>query len=432
MASLRIQSTPLKGKIMAQPSKSMAHRAIICAALAKGESYIDNVVLSDDITATLGAICALGADVTLENSLCYRERKSLIIRSQGKVTIKDSVIDCLESGSTARFIMPITRTTSDFVTLTGRGRLVERPFALYNELFTKKGVNYTDCGGKMPITLSGQLVSGEYSLPGDVSSQFISGLLFALPLLKGSSKIAITNKLESLPYVKMTIEVLRDFGIIITCDPDYQSFEIPGEQSYKPISSYVVEGDWSQAAFFCVMGALSESLTLEGLRIDSLQGDKVILDILQRMGAETFFDQHGITFKKSELRGLDIDVSQCPDLVPAIAVAASVAKGTTHIKNAARLRIKESDRLETTCRELGILGAKIIEEPDGLIIKGVSHLTGGTTHGSGDHRIVMALATASTVCKSIVEIEGSDAIKKSYPAFWEDFKALGGMVEAYE
>lgn len=429
MASLRIQSAPLNGTILAQPSKSMAHRAIICALLSNGESRIDNIILSDDITATIGAIRALGADVTLEDSSCYKGRKCLIVKSQGSVIMKENVIDCLESGSTARFIMPITRLLEESVTLIGRGRLVERPFTIYADIFKKNGVTYSDNSGKMPITLSGKLVSGEYSLPGDVSSQFVSGLLFTLPLLEGSSKIIITNKLESLPYVKMTLNVLRDFGIHITSDSNYQYFEIPGGQSYKPIPTYIVEGDWSQAAFFCVMGALSENITLEGLKLDSIQGDKAILDILHRMGAKYSIEKKRITFASSKLKGVDIDVSQCPDLVPAISVAASMAEGTTTIKNAARLRIKESDRLAAISRELCALGAKITEEPDGLIIQGVSHFSGGHADGSGDHRIVMALAAASTACNGTVEIEGSDAVKKSYPEFWDDFMLLGGRIE---
>ncbi len=432
MASLCIQSTPLKGRILAQPSKSMAHRALICAALANGESHIDNIVLSDDITATLGAIRLLGAEALIENSTHFSGRKRITIRAKGRIDLRGNQIDCLESGSTARFIMPITRLSSKQVTLTGRGRLVERPFDLYRTLFTQKGVSYSDCEGKMPITLSGKLVPGEYVLPGDVSSQFISGLLFTLPLLDGPSEIRATNKLESLPYIEMTLHTLKEFGIHIHYDLEQQCFDIPGGQTYHAQSNYCVEGDWSQAAFFCVMGALSESLTLEGLRSDSIQGDKVILGILEEMGAKPFIESGCITLRKSVLKGVEIDASQCPDLVPVLSVAASLAQGVTHIKNAARLRIKESDRLATTCHELSALGAQITEQPDGLIIKGVPYLKGGTADGSGDHRIVMALAVASTVCEGPVRIVGSDAVNKSYPEFWQDFIALGGRVEDNE
>ena len=432
MAYLRIRSKPLNGSIMAQPSKSMAHRAIICASLAKGKCKIDNVVLSDDINATLGAVASLGVEIKIEDSLNYNGRKLITINSKGYISSEEKVIDCIESGSTARFMMPITRLDSSPSTLTGSGRLKERPFEIYKNLFTDKGINYKDNEGKMPISLSGKLIPGTFELSGNVSSQFVSGLLFALPLLEESSEINITGDLQSLPYIQMTINVLNEFGIDIEHDDDYKCINIPGNQSYKAVPYYIVEGDWSQAAFFCVMGAISGQLTLKGLNLDSLQGDKIILDILKEMGASPEISEQGITFKRSELKGIIIDVSQCPDLVPAITVAASKAEGVTSIINGARLRIKESDRLMTTCRELNALGADIIEKKDGLIIKGMPCLNGGKAFGSGDHRIVMAVASASTICSGDVEIEGYEAVKKSYPEFWEDFISLGGEVEFYE
>lgn len=432
MAYLRILSRSLNGNVMAQPSKSMAHRAIICAALAKGESKIDNVVISDDINASLGAVSSLGAVVDIEDSLKYIGRKRITINSQEKISSEEKIIDCIESGSTARFIMPITRLVSSSSIITGSGRLKERPFDIYKSLFTQKGITYKDKEGKMPIFISGKLIPGKYSLSGDVSSQFVSGLLFALPLLDDSSEIIINGAPQSLPYIQMTIQVLKEFGIIIDYDYDYRKYRIPGNQSYKALSLYVVEGDWSQAAFFCVMGAISGQITVEGLNFNSLQGDKIVLDILKEMGAAPVFDDKKVTFKSAGLKGMTVDVSQCPDLVPAIAVAASQAEGVTIITNGARLRIKESDRLLTTSRELNALGADIIEKEDGLIIKGKSGLIGGRTFGSGDHRIIMAVAAASSICREPVEIEGYEAVKKSYPEFWEDFIALGGKVEFYE
>ncbi len=431
MASLKILSKPLNGKVLAQPSKSMAHRAIICAALANGETNIDNVVLSDDIKSTIGAVSSLGADISINRSKLYSGRMLITINAHGDIKIKDAIIDCMESGSTARFIMPISRLSADSVSFTGRGRLVERPFDIYENLFTQKGVTYSDTEGKMPIKLSGRLEPGKYSLPGDVSSQFVSGLLFTLPLLEDSSEINITGKMESIPYIQMTLNVLKDFGIEIVHEDDYRTFVINGRQSYKSIPSYVVEGDWSQAAFFCVMGAISGQIIIEGLNINSLQGDKIIVDILRNMGSEPVINGREITFNKSQLTGKTIDVSQCPDLVPAIALAASTAQGETNIINGARLRIKESDRLFTTSRELNILGADITEKQDGLIINGINRLIGGKCSGSEDHRIVMALAAASTVCDQAVEIEGYEAVKKSYPEFWEDFISVGGDVEFY-
>lgn len=429
MKSLRIVPGPLKGKVLAQPSKSIAHRAIICAALANGVTRIDNVVLSDDINATLGAAGALGAKISISDSAVYDGRKLVAIQGDGKIAVRVKSIDCIESGSTARFMMPISRLVPDPVVFIGRGRLVERPFDVYKELFTQMGIVYSDNEGRMPVSLEGKLVSGEYRVRGDVSSQFISGLLFALPLLEAPSRIEITGRLESLPYIRMTIDVLRQFGVVISAENDYRTFLIEGNQSYRAIPAYTVEGDWSQAAFFCVMGALSGPVTIEGLNMDSLQGDRIIADILKSMGANPVIDGESITFEKSELTGATIDVSQCPDLVPAISAAASAAKGITHIINGARLRIKESDRLSTTCSELGKLGARITEKTDGLVIEGVNNLKGGKASGSGDHRIVMALASASAICDEEVLIEGYDAVKKSYPGFWNDFSALGGKVE---
>lgn len=429
MRSLRIIPGPLKGKVLAQPSKSMAHRAVICAALANGTTRIDNVVLSDDINATLGAVEALGAKVSISDSPVYCGRKLVTIEGTGRITIKEKNIDCMESGSTARFLMPITRLVPDPVVFTGRGRLVERPFDVYKKLFLQMGIGYSDKEGKMPVDLEGELVPGDYTIQGDVSSQFISGLLFALPLLEAPSRIDISGRLESLPYIQMTIDVLRKFGVVISAENDYRTFFIEGNQSYRALPLYTVEGDWSQAAFFCVMGALSGPVTIEGLNMDSIQGDRIIAEILENMGARPVADDKGITFGKAELRGMTIDVSQCPDLVPAISAAASAAQGVTRIVNGARLRIKESDRLSTTCSELGRLGARITEEPDGLVIEGMSSLEGGNASGSGDHRIVMAIASASAVCNKEVVIEGYDAVKKSYPGFWNDFIALGGKVK---
>lgn len=432
MASLTIHPSPLKGKVSSQPSKSMAHRAVICAALSEGESVIDNITMSDDICATINAVKALGTEILVSDSRLYAGRKCVTVRSSGTISIKNNIIDCHESGSTARFIMPITRLVSDRVTITGRGRLIERPFSVYKSLFTEKGVKYTDNDGKMPIILEGKLKPGSFEIPGDISSQFVSGLLFVLPLLDGPSRIIITTKPESLPYIRMTLKTLEDFGIKAEHDEDYRTFDIQGNQSYRAKPYYAVEGDWSQAAFFCVMGSLSEGILIEGLKLDSLQGDKAILDILREMGASPEIRDNGIYFSKSELKCIDVDASQIPDLVPIISVAAALARGTTNIRNAARLRIKESDRLAATCRELGSIGADIIEKEDGLIIHGKTHLSGGRADGCGDHRIVMSLAAASAASQKPVEINGYEAVKKSYPGFWEDFRKIGGRVKIHE
>lgn len=367
MQSLRIEPEHLCGKITAQPSKSMAHRMILCAFLAKGTSVIDNVVLSDDIKATIDACETMGAEITVENSADYANRRRITVVSGGCIKITCPVIDCHESGSTARFIIPISRLSEDQITVTGSGRLVTRPFDIYKELLPGKGVEYHDEDGKMPITLSGKLSPGEYTVRGDVSSQFISGLLFALPCLDEDSVVRIAGKLESQAYVAMTLASLRDFGIEITKNEDSSAFYIKGRQLYKP-SDHIVEGDWSQAAFFCVLGAISGNLAIDGLDMNSLQGDKVIVDIIRRMGAKIAYENSTLNIGHSILHAVDVDASQCPDLVPAIAVAAALCEGRSEIRNASRLRIKESDRLHSVCVELNKLGARVEELPDGLVI----------------------------------------------------------------
>jgi len=428
LAHLTIESRRLSGTVLAQPSKSMAHRALICAFLSKGESSIDNIVFSRDIETTLGAVSALGAAARIMPSKCFPGRHRVIITSSGEVKPGGKVINCHESGSTARFIMPITRLSSEPVTLTGSGRLVSRPFDIYRELFTQKGVSYRDDGGRMPISLEGRLQPGEYTLSGDVSSQFISGLLFTLPLLDGDSTLRVVGPVESLPYIQMTLVVMKDFGVGAEVSEDYRTYAIKGNQRYAA-RNMTVEGDWSQAAFFCVLGAISGGVRIDGLNFRSLQGDKVILDLIRRMGSSARAEGDSLIIEKGSLQAISVDVSQCPDLVPALAVALSLCEGRSEITNAARLRIKESDRLKAVCEEMNRLGARIEELPDGLVIHGVSSFHGNTVQGWNDHRIVMAIAVASSVCNGNILLDGSEAVFKSYPGFWDDFKALGGMIK---
>lgn len=428
MRSLRIEPAKLTGRIFIQPSKSMAHRLMLCALLAKGTSEIDNVVLSDDIKATMQACEALGASVMIEDSPVFDCRKRVVISSPGDIRVVRPVIDCIESGTTARLVIPISRLCADPVTLTGKGRLVTRPFDIYKRLLPGKGVNFTDENGKMPIRLEGRLRPGEYDLRGDVSSQFISGLLMALPFLDGDSEIRISGPLESRPYVGMTIDALERFGISIGHSHDFRLFKIQGKQK-AAACSLAVEGDWSQAAFFCVLGAISGEVAIEGLNEASLQGDRIILDIVRDMGARTVWGQGTLLVNPGTLKSVQVDASQCPDLVPAVAVAAALCPGVSAITNAKRLRLKESDRLRAVCSELNKLGARIVERQDGLVIHGVNHFTGASVDGWNDHRIVMALAIASSRTMGPVKISGFEAVSKSYPEFWQDFKLLGGKVD---
>lgn len=428
MPSLRIEPRKLSGRIFIQPSKSMAHRLILCALLARGTSMIDNIVLSDDIRATLGACEALGASVRIEDSRRFSGRKRVVMTSSGEISAVRHEIDCYESGTTARFIIPVSRLSADPVTLIGRGRLVKRPFDVYKNILPGKGVRYEDEDGKMPIRLSGRLQPGEYELRGDVSSQFISGLLIALPFLEGDSIIRITGPLESRPYVEMTLDALKQFGISVEQSDDLRLFRIPGRQQAEACS-LAVEGDWSQAAFFCVLGAISDEVAIEGLSRSSLQGDRVILDFVQAMGANTRWEQDTLLIKPEKLKSIEVDASQCPDLVPAVAVAAALCEGRSMITNAKRLRLKESDRLRAVCSEINKLGGHVEEMEDGLVIYGVERFRGARVDGWNDHRIVMSLAIASSCCDGPVEIDGFEAVSKSYPEFWDDFKSLGGRLD---
>ncbi|NLG87807.1 MAG: 3-phosphoshikimate 1-carboxyvinyltransferase [Clostridiaceae bacterium] len=426
MKTVTVKPSELSGKILVPPSKSMAHRSIICAFLSEGTSSIDNIELSDDIIATCGAVEALGAEIDIvEGSV--RGRKKLIIHGTGSVNVKKERIDCGESGSTARFIIPISRLSGEKTVIDGRGKLVERPFDVFFPIFDAQNIGYRTDHGKLPLVLEGSLKPGEFRVRGDVSSQFISGLLFALPLLPGNSTIIPTTRLESAGYIDMTIEMQKRFGILIHFDRERNIIEIPGWQRYIP-QNYIVEGDWSQAAFWLVAGALTGPVSVEGLNIDSTQGDKVIETVLKDMGADISWDDGVLMARGSALNGISVDVSQFPDLLPVLAVAGAYAEGKTVLYNAARLRIKESDRLRAIATELKAVGADVTELEESLEITGKQSLAGGRVYGWNDHRIVMSAAVMASKCRKNVTIEGSEAVNKSYPAFWEHYAGLGGRI----
>lgn len=427
MATCNIKPTTLQGSVLVPPSKSMSHRAVLCAALANGTSHIDNIVLSDDIEATLRVCSQLGVHYVVDESKEYAERKCITITGTGILTAPEAPLDCSESGSTARFIIPIACLTGGSATITGHGRLMQRPFGLYKDLLSSKGVVCQTKDGMLPMTVSGLLKPGTFRMRGDVSSQFITGLLYALPLLDGDSTIEIDGPLESEPYVLMTISSLRDFGVKIKFQKNSNTFHISGNQQYVA-HDVTVEGDWSQAAFWAVAGAISGGTEISGLSAVSLQGDKVIVDVLRTMGANLSFEQNTLKVNESMLLSTTVDVSQCPDLVPAIAVACALADGVSRIENAARLRIKESDRLSAVSEQLGKLGAHITEEADALQIVGVKSFHSAKTSGCSDHRIVMALAIASSAATGNIEIDGCEAVAKSYPGFWVDFVKMGGSI----
>ncbi|MDE6781587.1 MAG: 3-phosphoshikimate 1-carboxyvinyltransferase [Ruminococcus sp.] len=396
---IKITPEKLKGFVNIPASKSVAHRMLICAALA-GDSEIGGINYSKDIEATVKAMSALGAWIyTKENSADVAEKIS---------PPEKAVIDCNESGSTLRFIIPVAAALGVETEFHGSGRLPQRPIDIYIRELGKHGITF-NYNNTMPFTISGQLTSGVYEIEGNVSSQFITGLLFALPLLDGESEIVLTSHLESRPYVDITIDVLKKFGI--TVDETENGFYIKGSQIYKPYNGDV-EGDYSQAAFFYVANALGSSVNLGNLNPDSVQGDKKILDIINVIQSDGCFN---------------VDCSDIPDLVPVLAVLAASGKKESVIYNAERLKIKESNRLETTAALINNLGGNVEITADGLIIHPCG-LYGGTVDSYGDHRIVMAAAVAAVGTSGDVIIKNAEAVTKSYPDFFEDYKKVGGIV----
>jgi len=402
-----------EGSIKLPPSKSIAHRAIICAGLSQGVSRIENYKTSQDMQATVSCMRALGADI--------REREDSLTITGG-ICRPGDILDCHESGSTLRFMIPIVAAMGGG-RLRGKGRLMERPLAPYVSALGAKGVRLSMEGDV--LTVSGGLTNGSFELEGNVSSQFVSGLLFALPLLRGDSEILIKSRLESASYTELTLRAMRAFGISAYHE-NYECFRVPGGQSYRS-ADFSVEGDYSQGAFFLVSAALGAGCTCAGLLKDSAQGDRAILDIISRSGAEIGYTASGDIFVNppETLRPQVIDASNIPDLVPPAAVLLSMSQGESRIINAARLRLKESDRLETVCAGLNALGGDIRIDGDSLVITGKGRLRGGRVHAANDHRIAMMAAVAAIGCDNPVTVEDWGCVKKSYPGFWEDFMISG-------
>lgn len=418
MDCIRIDPTMLSGKVQIPPSKSISHRALIAAALAGKACKIENIILSKDISATLQCIKALGVDFAVD-----QEAGVVSFSGKKRNVPKKLKLHCEESGSTLRFMIPLALLSGKKVELIGKGRLMSRPQKPYMDIFEEKGIFCRI--EKDTMELEGKLKAGIFSLPGDVSSQFVTGLLFALPLLKGDSEIVITTEMESKGYLDLTLSVLKDFGIRII-NEDYKRFIVPGGQTYQAID-YRIEGDYSQAAFFLVAGALGCDLKCYGLKTDSLQGDKAILELLKETGAEVFLSQDGSLQAKrtNQMNGTVIDAREIPDLVPILAVLCSFLRGESRIINAGRLRMKESDRLSAIAGELSKLGLSIEEGEDYLKIQGVQTLHGETVSAWNDHRIAMALAIAACRCEGAVMIDGgNEAVQKSYPDFFEVYKNL--------
>ena len=445
----------LDGSVRAIPSKSHAHRALICAALADKPTFIKCMGESGDITATIACLRALGAEITYEpggyevtplaaSASHPRGQGSELRGHETEITHPASrnsafcilpsafdnseavILRCGESGSTFRFLLPIACALGRNVSFLPEGRLPERPLSPLRRELVSHGCTLSP-QGSVPFLTSGQLLPGNYSLEANVSSQFISGLLFALPLLDGDSELRLTGRIESFPYVGLTMSMLEVFCIKTEFDGDV--FRISGNQVYRSPGELCVEGDWSNAAFWLSAGIIGGGcVTCTGLDLHSRQGDREIIDILKRFGASLEAGASAVTASGGFLQGVDIDASDIPDLVPILAVVASAAEGLSVIRNAGRLRDKESDRLAAVSYVLRELGADIRETEDGLIIRGGTALASGQVSSMGDHRIVMAAAIAASICSDPVGILGAEAVSKSYPGFFDDMRSLGGKV----
>lgn len=418
---IEITKNFLKGTIDAPPSKSYTHRAIISASLANGKTIITNYLRSNDINETILALRMLGINIKdFNNTLEIDGNENLDVPT-------GAIIDCIkESGSTFRFLVPVASiaNTNKTIIFIRKGRLKERPIEPLLDALKKLGVK---CGidNNKNVIVRGKIKGGKTEISGNISSQFISGLLFACPRAEKCSEIILTTEIESKPYIEITLDVLKDFGIKIDVSEGMQKFRIKGNQHYKRMYKFKVEGDYSSAAFFLAGAAINSDIKIKNLNINSKQGDKEILNILKRMGAEIEIKEKEscIRIQKSELEGIEIDVKNIPDLVPILAVLGCYANGKTKIYNAERLRIKESDRLSAITTELKKMGADIEELKDGLIIK-QSKLHGTTIDPHNDHRIAMACTIAAINAEGKTIITNEECVKKSYPNFFDDLKKL--------
>ena len=417
-----IKTGEINGSIRAIESKSYAHRALICAAFADRPTEITCRALSDDIEATIGCLRALGAGITRDNDRIW-------VVPMGEHSTA-AVLDCKESGSTYRFILPCVCINGIEASFKLGGRLPARPMDLFWSMVERRGVKVRGKGNET-VCVSGRLEGNKFVIPGNISSQYISGLVMALGMSGRKAVIEITDTIESLGYINITLDIVNKFGV--KTEFVGNTITVYGEKRYKSGGKLTIEGDWSNSAFWlCAAAAQGKEITCKGLNTKSIQGDRAVCEMLERFGARLEYGEDFVTVKASEegqrLHGITIDAKNTPDLIPAIAAVAAASEGETVVTGAARLRLKESDRLETVSAAVNKLGGKVKVQEDGLIITG-TRLMGGDVDGCGDHRIVMLSAILSTLCEKDVLIKGAEACEKSYPAFFDDFKSLGGKVE---
>ena len=413
----------MKGEVTPPPSKSQAHRLLICAALAVEPCSIVCNSVNDDIMATMRCLNALGADITYTSGVFDVKPISLV---------KGGTLDCGESGSTLRFLMSVAAVLGADATFTGAGKLPQRPMGALTDVLAAHGMGFVrHSADELPVTCNGTLRGGEFSLPGNISSQYLTGLLFALPLASEDSVIEVTGGLTSASYIDMTIDALRIAGISV--ERRGNMFRIKGGQQYRMPVRVVVEGDWSSAAFWVVAGVIGKHpLTICDMNNDSLQGDSAIIDHLRGMGAFISIEDDKVIAMPSHLFGTELDCMDTPDLVPILSVAAAVAQGTTVFTNVGRLRFKESDRLAAMKSVLSAFGIDSTVGEETFTVYGGEPVAKATVDSFGDHRIVMSAAVLSSVASGVTAIEGSGCVAKSYPSFFEDFAMLGGKAELCE
>lgn len=410
----------LKGTVSAPPSKSFSHRAVICAALSGEECLISPLVFSQDVLATIDGMKSLGAEIEFfENGIKIKGFKR---------PSEEVFVDCFDSGSTLRFLVPVAAALGIKTVFKRSESLAKRPIKVLLDALEKAGVK-SEIGEDFSLKISGKINPGEFSLPGDVSSQFVSGLLMALPMLEKSSKITLISRLESSGYIQITTEVMKKFGVLT--EKTENGFIIKGNQKYKPLD-YTVEGDWSQAAFFIAMGALGGSVGVKGLNKSSCQADKMIFNFLENFGADISWEKNEVKVNKSNLKSVNIDAAEVPDLVPVLAVLAANAEGETRIKNVRRLRFKECDRLSAISEELAKIGVKIEASENELKITGGKNYAGCEVSSHNDHRIAMALTVMASCAEGNITILNSQCVKKSYPGFFKDYNLLGGEADVFD
>ena len=417
------RSCHLSGCAAAPASKSEAHRRMVCAGLSDGEVKLTGYMESADMAATQRCLKALGAEVRADGDV-------LTVRGGASKPGFMPVLDCGESGSTLRFFVPLAMTVAGGGVFRMHGRLGSRPMDVYRDLFVPHGVDWrmgAGADGTAELTIYGSLGPGRYELPGNVSSQFVSGLLFALPLLAGDSILTVKPPVESAGYIRMTIKAIAESGIKLEETAPF-TWRIPGFQRYHAPSG-PLHGDYSQAAVLLCAAALGHDVTVTGLAADTIQGDRAVLTHLAALGATVDEQDSGIAVRGGHLHGAVLDMSDCPDIAPMLALVCQLAEGESRLTRCGRLRLKECDRLEATVAILNRLGGSARIEGDDIIISGVDKLRGGVTLDNyNDHRMVMLAAVAASVTEEPVTVQGVEALNKSWPEFLKVYEALGGNI----